>query len=350
MISGGLEPVFMHEYIRTVICPHPPEHIKHLCPKYWEGEFKETEMFKLSKEGTDDVLVGKDEYGVVYKIDRNRGLTVENLCEDYAVRELKLLGLWNPSADWAKTTTQLSVDQHISDMSGFAKYIDAAISKTINLPNNYPYDEFKKIYLNCYKTGYIKGFTTYRDGTMTSVLKSKDEKEFIQLNTQTAPKRPKTMNADVHCITAKGEKYIVAVGLLNEQPYEIFGGHANGFNIKKSATGELTKIKRGQYSLTIGELEISDFSKHFTPQEQTIFRMASTMMRHGIPTEYIVEQMQKSSDDIFSLPSAIARVLKKYIKDGQTVSGCSCPECNKETVVYSEGCKTCKNCGWTACS
>jgi ribonucleoside-diphosphate reductase alpha chain len=142
----------------------------------------------------------------------------------------------------------------------------------------------------------------------------------------------------------------VAVGLLNDQPYEILGGHANGFNIKKTSQGEITKVRKGQYSLVIGELEISDFSKHFTPQEQTIFRMASTMMRHGIPIEFIVEQMQKSTDDMFSLPSAIARVLKKYIKDGQEVVGAACPECNQTEVIYTEGCKTCKSCGWTACS
>lgn len=349
-ISGGLEPVFMHEYIRTTICPHLPEHIKDVCPKYWEGEFMETEMFKASKEGTDDILKGTDPNGVVYKIDKNRGLTVETLCEDYAVQMLKSLGTWNPNAPWAKTTTQLTVGQHVSEMAEFSKYMDSAISKTINLPNEYSYKDFKNIYLNCYKTGYIKGFTTYRAGTMTTVLKSKDEKNYIELNTTTSPKRPKTLSADIHCITAKGEKYIVAVGLLNEQPYEIFGGHANGFNIKKSAKGEITKIKRGQYSLTMGDLEISDLSQHFTPQEQTIFRMGSTMMRHGIPTEFIVDQMQKSSDDIFSLPNAIARVLKKYIKDGQQVTGCACPECKSESIIYSEGCKVCKNCGWTACA
>lgn len=349
-VSGGGEPIFMPEYVRTSICPNVPETIKDVCPKFWEGEFVETSMFKLTKEGTDEILVGISPDGIKYKIDKNRGLTKETLCEDYAVTILKERGEWDSSAEWAATTTELTADEHVKDMCGFAKYIDAAISKTINLPKDYPYEDFKNIYLNCYKTGYIKGFTTYRDGTMASVLKSSEDKEFIELNTSSAPKRPKTLPAEVHCITAKGEKYIVAVGMLNGQPYEIFGGHANGFNIKKSADGEITKVKRGQYSLMIGDLEISDFSKHFTPQEQTIFRMGSTMMRHGVPTEFIVEQMQKSSDDIFSLPSAIARVLKKYIKDGQTVAGLSCPSCGEESMIYAEGCKTCKSCGYSACS
>lgn len=350
LVSGGLEPVFMPEYIRSSICPHVPDHIAKVTPKYWEGEFVETPMFKLTKEGTDDILVGVDDQGVKYKIDRNRGLTKETLCEDYGVSVLKALGEWDAKAEWAATTTELSAQEHVNDMTGFAKYIDAAISKTVNLPKEYSFKDFKNVYLDCYKTGYIKGFTTYRAGTMTTVLKAKDEKEFIELKTSSAPKRPKTLEADVHCISAKGEKYVVAVGLLNGQPYELLGGHANGFNIKKSAKGEITKVKKGQYSLEIGELEITDFSRHFTPQEQTIFRMASTMMRHGIPIEFIVDQMQKSSEDMFSLPSAIARVLKKYIKDGQAVVGEVCPSCEQQSIIYSEGCKTCKSCGWSACS
>jgi ribonucleoside-diphosphate reductase alpha chain len=257
-------------------------------------------------------------------------------------------GTWNPESDYAASTTTLSVEEHVKDMTGFAKYIDSAISKTVNLPNDYSYADFKKVYLDCYKSGYIKGFTTYRAGTMTSVLKSKDEKQRIHLNTESAPKRPKSLPAEVHCITAKGEKYIVAVGLLDGQPYEVLGGMANGFNIKKSADGTITKVKRGQYSLTIGELEISDFSKHFTPQEQTIFRMASTMMRHGVPIEFVVEQMQKSSEDIFSLPSAIARVLKKYIKDGEKGKG-FCPECGSDHLEFKEGCLTCMACGNSKC-
>jgi len=60
--------------------------------------------------------------------------------------------------------------------------------------------------------------------------------------------------------------------------------------------------------------------------------------------------MQKSSEDLFSLPSAIARVLKKYIKDGQEVKGGVCPECGEEKLVYTEGCKRCMSCQWTACS
>ncbi|MFT4326368.1 MAG: adenosylcobalamin-dependent ribonucleoside-diphosphate reductase [Candidatus Woesearchaeota archaeon] len=351
-VTGGIEPLFMPEYIRTSIVPVCPDHILGVTPKYWEGEFFETEMFKITKEGSDDVLVGVDEFGITYKIDKNRGLTKETICSDYAVSILKERGEWDPDAEWAATTTQLSAKEHIEDIRGWAKYIDSAISKTVNLPENYSYNDFKDIYLNCYKTGVIKGFTTYRAGTMTSVMKAIDkESGEIMLQTNKAPKRPKELDADIHIAMAKGEKYIVAVGLLNGQPYEVFGGKANGFGIKNTCKGKLIKHKRGQYGLEIDDqFEIDDFSKHFTPEEQTIFRLASTNLRHGIPIEFVVEQMKKSTDDMFSLPSAVARVLKKYIKDGQSVSGMVCDNCGSNNIVYQEGCHVCKDCGNSKCS
>jgi ribonucleoside-diphosphate reductase alpha chain len=230
------------------------------------------------------------------------------------------------------------------------KYTTSAISTTLNLPEDVTEETVYNIYIKSWELG-LKGQTIYRDNCRSGVLVKNDKKEEISLHTDQAPKRPKELEADIHIATAKGEKYVVAVGMLDDQPYEVFGGKANGFGIKQTCKGKLIKHKKGQYGIEIdNKLEIDDFSKHFTPQEQTIFRMASTMMRHGIPIEFVVEQMQKSTDDMFSLPSAVARVLKKYIKDGQKVTGQTCPECGSENLVYQGGCVTCLDCGWSKCS
>lgn len=229
-------------------------------------------------------------------------------------------------------------------------HIDHSISSTINLPSDVTEAKVSEIYYSAWEMG-LKGVTVYRDGCRTGVLVKKDENpSTVQLHTQTAAKRPKELEADIHIATAKGSRYVVAVGLLDDQPYEVFGGEANGFGIKQTCKGKIIKHKRGQYGLEMTNIEIDDFSKHFTPQEQAIFRMASTMMRHGVPIEFVVEQMQKSTDDMFSLPSAVARVLKKYIKDGQKVSGQTCPSCGSDNLIYQEGCLTCKSCGWSKCA
>ena len=174
VLSGGLEPVFMHEYIRTVIVNHMPDELMGVCPKWFEGEWFETEVFKLAKEGDEEILKGKGpESGITYKIDVNRGLTKEVLCEDYGVRHSKRLGEWDANADWAATTLDLSVEDHLSDLAGFTKYIDSSCSKTINIPNEFDFESFKDVYIDGYLTGTIKGITTYRSGTMTTVCQQK---------------------------------------------------------------------------------------------------------------------------------------------------------------------------------
>lgn len=130
IVSGGLEPIFMPEYIRTVIVNTMPDEIADVCPKWFEGEWKETEMFKFAKEGDEEILRGEHN-GIVYKIDMNRGLTKEVLCQDYGVRWLAQRGEWDPKAEWAVTTLNLSVQDHVEDLKGFAKWVDSAMSKCV---------------------------------------------------------------------------------------------------------------------------------------------------------------------------------------------------------------------------
>jgi ribonucleoside-diphosphate reductase alpha chain len=50
-----------------------------------------------------------------------------------------------------------------------------------------------------------------------------------------------------------------------------------------------------------------------------------------------------------SFNKVVARVLKKYIKEGDK-SGDRCPECKEKAMIYQEGCCLCLSCGYTACS
>lgn len=276
--------------------------------------------------------------------------------------------------------TGVPANKKLDLMAQVMKWVDSSISVTYMLPEDADWKDVYNFILDGWKKG-VKSIAAFPDKKMYGIIsfvpfkdlafKLKAEgvemhypynfsdseleelnatKEAIDIQTGKAPKRPKELEADIHLATAKGEKYLVAVGLLNGQPYEVFGGKANGFGIKHKCQGKLIKHKKGQYGLELETVEIDDFSKHFTPQEQTIFRMASTMMRHGIPIEFVVEQMQKSTDDMFSLPSAVARVLKKYIKDGQKVTGQKCPTCGSDQLTYDSGCISCNACGWSKCS
>lgn len=357
VVSGGIEPLFLDEYIRTVIVDGCPQDMIPFTPKYWEGEFKETEVFKWVKEGTDKILRG--EYnGCVYKIDKNRGLTQEVMCTDYGVRWLRERGLWDNKADWAVTSSSLSVQEHLTDMKGFSKWIDSSISKTVNITNEYPYEDFKNLYLDAYSSGVLKGITTYRAGTMMSVLSavSNDTKvnnNNIALPNTKAPKRPTELPGELHHFTIDGKKYYVAVGLFGEEqkPYEIFVGineSRNKVYIPKDVfAGKIIKRKRGEYIFDnngdLYELTIS----HGHDTVDALTRILSASLRHGCDLKFLIEQLLKTHGPMTSFSKLLARTLKKYIPDG-TESTESCPTCSSK-LIFKEGCKACSNCEYTVC-
>ena len=55
-------------------------------------------------------------------------------------------------------------------VAAVAPYIDTSISKTVNVPEDYPYSEFEGLYLSAWKAG-LKGLATYRpNSVLGSVL------------------------------------------------------------------------------------------------------------------------------------------------------------------------------------
>jgi ribonucleoside-diphosphate reductase alpha chain len=59
------------------------------------------------------------------------------------------------------TAMDISALDHMRMVAAVAPYIDSAISKTVNVAEDYPYDQFKDLYLEAWKAG-LKGITTYR--------------------------------------------------------------------------------------------------------------------------------------------------------------------------------------------
>lgn len=278
-----------------------------------------------------------------------------------------------------KPATEILPTDKLELMSKVMKHIDSSISVTYMLPESTNWKDIYDFILEAHKKE-VKSIAAFPDRKMYGIvslisfkelaLKLKKEgieihpqnfsaselaelelsKEQVVIKTDHVPKRPKALNADIHVITAKGEKFVVVIGLLNNVPYEVFGGHANGFDLINNSKGKITKISSGKYCLESEEVNIEDFSQQFTPVEQILFRMVSMSLRHGIPIEFLVDQMDKASEDMLSLASATKRVLKKYIKDGQPVKGKKCPNCASTELVYIDGCVSCSNCNWSQCS
>lgn len=356
VVSGGIEPIFMPEYVRTVILSVAPPEIINLTPKWYEGVWEETDLFKFAKEGDEEILRGVFN-GVTYKIDKNRGLTKEVLCEDYGVRYLKSKNEWNPTADWAVTTTNLTVDDHVSDLEGFAQWTDSACSKTCNIPFDYPYEEFKNLYMKVYQTGFIKGFTTYRSGTMTSVLSAKDEKlalpgdEEIILDTVHLPD---SAPASMKTLKAEGRKWYLSV-VWNEQqtrPFALFV-HTNHHEKNITTSDAVEKLVDLASRKGIPQVHIDEVLTKISGDDNAskIARMISLNLRHGVLIKNIVAVLDTMEDMyIGSFLFQIKKFLASFIKDGEKVHGETCVECGSSNVIYEEGCKKCVNCGSGKCN
>jgi hypothetical protein len=117
------------------------------------------------------------------------------------------------------------------------------------------------------------------------------------------------------------------------------------------------KTKPNRYDLIINkddgdkEKVIEDIVDVFKNLNYPAFsRVISLALRHGGRASYVSEQLFKDADsDFFNFNKVVGRVLKKYIKDGETPESSKCPECG-EKLVYSEGCKKCMSCGVDFCN
>ena len=78
---------------------------------------------------------------------------VKEIVTDYGYRELGVTG---------KTANELTTDEHLDVLIAITKWVDSAVSKTINVGSDVEWEEFKEIYIKAWKGG-CKGATTFRD-------------------------------------------------------------------------------------------------------------------------------------------------------------------------------------------
>ncbi len=71
----------------------------------------------------------------------------------------------------------ISAIDHMKMVAAVAPFIDTSISKTVNVPADYPYEDFKDLYTEAWKAG-LKGLATYRpNAVLGSVLSVTPEKK-----------------------------------------------------------------------------------------------------------------------------------------------------------------------------
>lgn len=89
--------------------------------------------------------------------------------QDYNFREYGFRG---------KTLEECTVDEHMAVSETVQKYCDSAVSKTVNVPQTCPFDEYKTIYEQAHARG-LKGMTVYRPNDKRGIVIAKAEPEKV---------------------------------------------------------------------------------------------------------------------------------------------------------------------------
>ena len=101
------------------------------------------------------------------------GSTSEYAVEDHAWRLYRDLGGdVDALPDYFISALAMPAEGHIAMMEAVQPFVDTAISKTVNIPADYPYDDFKDLYLQAWRAR-LKGLATYRpNAILGSVLET----------------------------------------------------------------------------------------------------------------------------------------------------------------------------------
>ena len=150
---------------------------------------------------------------------------------NYTQEELDQLVARSPYA--GATANDIDWLEKVRMQGAVQKWVDHSISVTINLPADVTEDVVNKLYVEAWRSG-CKGCTVYRDGSRSGVLvsieKKKSEPAVVNAPSDIHPhviKRPIELEADVVRFQNNKEKWIAFVGLMNNEPYEIFTGLAD---------------------------------------------------------------------------------------------------------------------------
>jgi len=224
-----------------------------------------------------------------------------------------------------KLATEISWEWHILHQAHWQKYVDAGVSKTINMTNEATVDDVISAYEMAYSLK-CKGLTIYRQGSRKEeaiVVNNINNKDNVLRYGKTAKVR--TYYGNMYVICNYSDKTM-------KNPFEVF------IEISKSGT------------------VISAFT-------EAVGRLISLALRKGIPIEEVCEQLEGIKAEtqfdptfkyVHSIPDGIAKALT-YIneinnhnnEDGTIDNGELCPHCHKP-LTHSEGCLTC-TCGFSKC-
>jgi ribonucleoside-diphosphate reductase alpha chain len=372
LVSGGMEPVFEKEYHRWVVESH---RVREVCegleyPAFWDGDLTPTKDFRPTKVGDEDVLMTKD--GVLM-ICRNHGLRRKVLCQDYGWAWCKH-NLTIEEIDAAEkagvfaTARDLTVTDHVEPFLLFSRWVDNSISKTVNLPADFAFDAFQDLYFDIWRRG-ARGMTTYREGTMTAVLETKDEsvksvkketKDFLAAFSGHGAEGvifedvelPSEYPARGYILKAEGKKWYLHVAFKDRgmtRPFAIFVST----NAKEPTAITLNALEvleslSAQFGLPVDRLA-EQREKYATQQNPVkIARVLGFLLRHNVPIADVVAALTAVECTAGSFVWRVRKFLSGFVPEAEMEKMLGRCKCGGE-LRMQEGCAVCSECGASKC-
>ena len=358
-ISGGLEPVFALQYDRWNRVEG--KKVKFKYPSIHKGEWFETDYFKEDSIADEKILLSTDGE---YRVDKNNGL-----CKRVTIRDFGYAATKDTDNTEFATATELSVEEHLKVLRVFAKYIDQSCSKTINLPEETTFEEFKSLYGQIHDYG-IKGCTTYREGTSVAILETtkkkkaksvkKQQKEFLaafkgQENGDIIAqdvKLPEEYPAKGYILQSEGKKWYVHVAFKDKactKPFAIFV-NTNNREDNVVTFDALEMMEDLAKAKGLSEDRIEEVKRKYAYQKNPvkIARMLGFLLRHNIDMYTIVKGLDELDAGVGSFVYRIKKFLAQFVTNIED-NPMLCPECGEISIVFKEGCFGCTNCDYTKC-
>ena len=295
------------------------------------------------------------------------------------------------------TALDMPAREHMQMLSAVQPFVDTGISKTVNVAEDYPFEDFQDLYLEAWKAG-LKGLATYRPNTVLGAVLQ------VAPAAAAAPEAPvlpdvdpltrriegrpggdlQALTSKVSYMTAEGGKTVYlsisfaeVEGLLDgqpiriERPIEFFmpaGQRDEGQQWIASNMRLLSLVARSGGSIAksllnmrevvwdkgpvrCGEVIKSDGSRaprfHQSEVAAIAFALQEMLKRRGFLREDGREQALRQLAQRQSQPQALHIDLDKAEALPQLLSGGRiCPECGGPYLRKVDGCERCDNCGY----
>lgn len=317
-VSGGIEPIFANFYTRKT-----------------------------------ESLHGHDEYYKVYTPIVERYMKVHDLTDDSELPE------------YFVTAQTIHYMNRVEMQAAWQNHIDASISSTVNVPNNFTTEDVGNLYMQAWAHG-LKGITMFRDGCKRSGIlttdapKKSDAEEPAEDNT---PKRGDVVKAGNNCVGLKRTLYTGCGTLHCEAFFDPNTGDLRETYFSKGSSGGcnnfmiglsrmISLAARGGVSLDniVDQLKSSGTCPSYAVRTAT---KKDTSKGSSCPVSIgnALVEMHNEFMDKYVIPEDVIRMINREqikISDDANTCNAKCPQCGSE-LVFEGGCNTCKNCGWSKC-